>query len=340
MPISIEKTISEFQRVDSVYGLFNINIHCRSVSTSAVSSYAASTDTGVFHGERLQFSKITNRGVECRTELMNIKYPLKQRKDTNTRSNQLLIAPDASLKGWCAYCQRRKADGLWTSLEKNEHINVLELTAAKYATLTFTQLNPFNKINPCENGQHSFPVISDQNEGNTKQNFVSVEQKHSGIFNGQGNHDYWGVSSRGAGQGNRFPVTERKGVKRVETKPNSFSKNLSSVGTPDLDLFGSQVSHQVPAYVSWKLNPYNKSMDAFQTLWSHLRSYTFPPFPFIGGVLCKVLIDQTYLISVTTMSLAQSWYLRLKYHFFLSKMPDLLVGPNRENYYLIKLGNL
>ena len=99
----------------------------------SASSYTASTDTGVFHGKRLQCSKRTNRGGECRTELLGSKYLLKQTKDTNTQSNQLLIAPDMSLKGWGAYCQRRKADGLWTSIVEKEHINVLELTAAKYA---------------------------------------------------------------------------------------------------------------------------------------------------------------------------------------------------------------
>ena len=39
--------------------------------------------------------------------------------------------------------------------------------------------------------------------------------------------------------------------------------------TPDIDLFASRVSHQVPNYVSWKLDPYSKGKDAFQMCWTH-----------------------------------------------------------------------
>ena len=39
--------------------------------------------------------------------------------------------------------------------------------------------------------------------------------------------------------------------------------------TPDIDLFASRVSHQIPNYVSWKLDPYSKGKDAFQMCWTH-----------------------------------------------------------------------
>ena len=51
---------------------------------------------------------------------------------------QLIIGSDASLKGWNDYCQEQKGECVWTLLKKKEHINVLEMTAAKYAILTFT----------------------------------------------------------------------------------------------------------------------------------------------------------------------------------------------------------
>ena len=39
-------------------------------------------------------------------------------------------------------------------------------------------------------------------------------------------------------------------------KPVVFQKIYDRWGTPDLDLFVSRVSHQVPAYMTWKLDPY------------------------------------------------------------------------------------
>ena len=135
--------------------------------------------------------------------------------------------------------------------------------------------------------------------GEHKTKFVSVEQRHLKIFNEQGNCDYYEYipgESWVSDQWSKFPVTQHKRFKQVEIKPNSFSNNLWSVGTPDLDLFGSLVSHQVPVYMFWKLNPYNKGRDAFQTLSIQPRGYAFWPVPLIGRVLCKVLIDQTYFI--------------------------------------------
>ena len=46
---------------------------------------------------------------------------------------QLLIASDASLEGCGAFCQGHKTGGQWTLPEKKDHINILELRAAKYA---------------------------------------------------------------------------------------------------------------------------------------------------------------------------------------------------------------
>ena len=37
---------------------------------------------------------------------------------------QLLIASDASLEGWGAFCQEHKTGGQWTLSEKKDHINI------------------------------------------------------------------------------------------------------------------------------------------------------------------------------------------------------------------------
>jgi len=53
---------------------------------------------------------------------------------------QVIIQSDASKTGWGAACQNRSTGGLWSKEESLEHINFLELKAAKLAILTFVRL--------------------------------------------------------------------------------------------------------------------------------------------------------------------------------------------------------
>ena len=83
-----------------------------------------------------------------------------------------------------------------------------------------------------------------------------------------------------------------------ELKPVVF-QNLWKFCKLFANLFTSRVSHQVPAYASWKLDPYSKGRDTFQMCCTHKKEYDFPPFSLIGRVLHKVLKDQTKLILKT-----------------------------------------
>ena len=124
------------------------------------------------------------------------------------------------------------------------------------------------------------------------------------------------------------------------------SLNLcKSSWTPDIDLFASRVSHQVPASVSWKLDPYSKGRDDFQMCWTHTKGYAFSPFSLIGRALHRVLIDQGTLILITPAWQTQSWYpqllwLLIRNPLILPKDPDLLQDPNKELDPLISKGNL
>ena len=100
---------------------------------------------------------------------------------------------------------------------------------------------------------------------------MSTELKYLGLFNKKSDHGYCRVSSRGIEQGIKLSVTEHKGFKRVEAEPRSISKTLSLVRTLDVDLSASRVSHQVPAYMLWELDPYSKGRNAFQISWNHIQ---------------------------------------------------------------------
>ena len=43
--------------------------------------------------------------------------------------------------------------------------------------------------------------------------------------------------------------------------PRIFQKICKYRGTPEIDLFASQISHQLPTYISWKLDLYSQGRD-------------------------------------------------------------------------------
>ena len=59
------------------------------------------------------------------------------------------------------------------------------------------------------------------------------------------------------------------------------------------------VSHQLPQYISWKIDPFSQGRDTFQISWAHKFVYSFPPFALIGRVLQKVNQDQRLMLIIT-----------------------------------------
>ena len=55
------------------------------------------------------------------------------------KESNLVIQTDVPKSGWGAFCNGVSTQGKWSEKEENLHINVLELIAAKFAILTFTE---------------------------------------------------------------------------------------------------------------------------------------------------------------------------------------------------------
>ena len=96
----------------------------------------------------------------------------------------------------------------------------------------------------------------------------TVPQKCDGV---EKDHFYSRIRARGVEHGGIFPTSISTGQWKLN--PAVFSKICSQWGTPKIDLFASRVSHQIPAYFAWKLDPRSLGRDAFQASWTHLNSY-------------------------------------------------------------------
>jgi hypothetical protein len=63
-------------------------------------------------------------------------------------------------------------------------------------------------------------------------------------------------------------------------------------GSFDIDLFASRLNYKVPCYVSWRLDPDVKLIDAFYMDWGPYLFYAFPPFSMIATCLPKITQDK------------------------------------------------
>ena len=119
-----------------------------------------------------------------------------------------------------------------------------------------------------------------------------------------------------------------------------FQKVCQIRGFPEIDLFASRLSHQIPTYVAWKPDPHSHATDAFQQNWSHKLLYAFPPFCMIPKVLNKTLKEQVpKLILITPAWTTQVWYpkilnMSIKSPILLPWRKDLLKNPKGETHTL------
>ena len=91
--------------------------------------------------------------------------------------------------------------------------------------------------------------------------------------------------------------------------PLIFSKICQILGKrPEIDLFASRLSNQLPSYYSWKQDPINFGTDALQQNCYQKSLYAFSPFALIHKVLRKVEEKKVpFLIIVTPTRKTQSW---------------------------------
>ena len=202
-------------------------------------------------------------------------------------SPQLIIASDASLKGWGAFCQGHRTGGSWTFLESRCYINVLELNAAKFAILAFTQMHP------------SAQSIHLQMESIVTLSYlVKMGGTHNKVLSDESKEIWCYLLAKG------ITITAEYLPGALNKEANFQSRALRDSSEwkldykvfqtmcrrrelPDIDLFASRISHQVPTYISptymsWKLDPFSKGRDVFQITWIHLKGHAFPHFALIG----------------------------------------------------------
>ena len=125
--------------------------------------------------------------------------------------------------------------------------------------------------------------------------------------------------------------------------PLIFSKVWQILGKkPEIDLFASRLSNQLPSYYSWKPDPNSLGTDALQQKLYHKNLYAFLPFALIHKVLKKVEEEKvSSLIIVTPTWQTRSWYpellrLSVRNAIILPLKEDLLKCSQNQQHPLIQ----
>ena len=316
--------------------------HSSSSGAFTISSNSKTTDTRVIFSEKLRvFHKIVTRG-KGRTGLVGSKSPPvkwttfpSSSTATNNFNRCLQAGLGSSLQGL-------PDRGTVVSWGENVAHKYSGVESSKASTLLLSPYVPINKINSLENRQYSSIDILEKDGGGTHSRALTDLSKQ--IWEYLLSHKI------------TITVEYLPGVLNVEA--DTLSRNLKDSsewklnkqvfldicrvrGTPCTDLFASRLSHQVPQYFSWKIDPYSISADAFQACWTHLKGYAFPPFSLIGRVLWKVRADQSTIVLITPAWKTQAWYpqlleLSIKNPIMIPQLPFLLRNPQGQAHPLVK----
>ena len=80
------------------------------------------------------------------------------------------------------------------------------------------------------------------------------------------------------------------------------------LGEPEIHLFASRLSHQVPRFCAWEPDPGAVFIDNFMYDWEQEFVYVFPLFSIIHMVIQKWIQDETEGIIIVQLWPSQPWF--------------------------------
>uniref|UniRef100_A0ABD2XG48 RNase H type-1 domain-containing protein n=2 Tax=Trichogramma kaykai TaxID=54128 RepID=A0ABD2XG48_9HYME len=243
-----------------------------------------------------------------------------------------VIFSDASLTGWGAVCNGKKANGAWTSEEKNFHINLLELKAVFFGLKCFATKDKNCSILLRVDNTTAISYINKM--GGTR--FAHLHSAAREIWQFCEERNIWIFASY-ISSSNNFEADEESRRVEPETEyslsDSSFEVIIKRWNRPEIDLFASRSNAKCNRYISWKRDPSSEAIDAFTLSWANLFFYAFPPFSIILKVLRKIKRDKAEGIVVVPDWPNQPWF--PLFNSLLSSKPIVL----KPNYNLLTSSN-
>lgn len=321
--IPVEKRRTLFERTNSILPLRRCTIRFFASYIGSLIAVCPAVQYGLLHTKSLEREKyLALRAAEenfeahmslpdsIREDLLWWKSVFLDTSQLNCiRSGcfKLEIFTDASLTGWGAVCGNNRTHGFWSSEDKQNHINYLELLAVFYALRCFgsdlrdceillrvdnsTALAYVNRM-----GSIRFPHLSDL----ARRVWDWCADRNIFIYAAYipfAQNVEADAESRTVSEETEWTLEEDY-FRRIESHFEHF----------DIDLFASSINSKCQRFVSWFPDPLAYAVDAFSLDWNNLRFYAFPPFILILRVLRKIITDKAEGVVVVPWWPAQPWF--------------------------------
>ena len=258
---------------------------------------------------------------------------------------ELIISSDACPEGWGAACKGQRAWGKWTleDLRELQHINEMEIAAALRALQTFHRIYKPNSIHmKIDNMTALSYIIKMGGKNNQQMNKISKQ-----IWEFMMSRKCKLTAEYIPSKLNIEADEESRLNDSSEWKldPQLFKEICKRLGNPEIDLFASLATHQIPKYISWKPDPKAIAVNAFQTSWAHKFPYAFPPFKLIGRTINKVQHHHISAIIITPVWHTATWYpmlihMSIQRPLLLPQIPTLLMDPAGNPHPMVKTQKL
>lgn len=235
-------------------------------------------------------------------------------------SSTVNLLTDASLQGWGAHVEPLglMAQGVWSPLESQLHINNLEMRAVILAISEFqvvlrnksvllsTDNSTVVSYIKKQGGTHSRTLFSDT------QNLLLLCQDLGIVLSVKHIPGRLNVLADHLSRKHQTLATEWTLDQKIA---NAI---FASLGTPMVDLFATKFNHRLPLYVSPLPDTAAWGRDALSLNWDLLQAYAFPPFVLLPQVLRKVRDSRCHILL-----LAPLWPQRVWFNDLLSLLHDL-----------------
>ena len=231
--------------------------------------------------------------------------------------------------------------GSWNQIEQSDHINVLELSAAKLGiqALCHDMSNTHIRIKSDNSTCVSY-INKKGGSKSTKLNAIALELW------------FW-CSDR------NIILTAEHIPGKTNVQADFLSRNINNSGEwgldegkfhaiidhfqmrPSIDLFASRLNHKCPRYISWLPDPGSLCTDALAQFIEDEFFWAFPPFNLLSKFIQKVHLEELEGIIIAPCWTAQSFYPQLiklicDVPVFLRWTPTLLSHPTRMTHPLGK----
>jgi hypothetical protein len=240
----------------------------------------------------------------------------------------LTITTDSSGFGWGAHLNNYPLEGLWTSSEIDDHINVKELRAILRALEGFQNLIENRSVLVRTDSMTAFWYIEKQG-GTRSPPCLSVTME---IWKFCIAHGIWLSAEHVPGAENvqadflsRYIITcvkfsSKLGCRSLKDHAEwmlsaTVMSSIIAKFHPTVDLFASTLNHRLPRYVTWRYAEGSVATDAFRICWSDEVPYIFPPIRLVLRALWKIRTEH-----VRAIIIAPDWPFQPYYSVLMSML--------------------